>query len=40
MVRVRVGEDRGKQRVAEVLEIDPSVARPGEDEPIVRKLEI
>jgi len=36
-VRVRIEEDRGKQRVAEVLEVDPSTARPGEDEPILRK---
>lgn len=38
MGRVRVEQDRGKQRVAEVLEVDPSSARPGENEPIVRKL--
>jgi hypothetical protein len=30
MVRGRVELDRGKPRVAEVLEIDPSSARPGE----------
>jgi cold shock protein len=28
-VRVRIEAERGKQRVAEVLEIDPSTARPG-----------
>jgi hypothetical protein len=27
----------GKLRVAEVLEVDPSTARPGENEPILRK---
>jgi hypothetical protein len=31
------GQDRGKQRVAEVLEIDTSTARPGANEPILRK---
>ena len=36
-VRVRVEQDRGKQRVAEVLEIDTSTARPGQNEPIRRK---
>ena len=36
-MRVRVEEDRGKRRVAEVLEVDPSTARPGESEPILRK---
>jgi cold shock protein len=36
-VRVRVEQDRGKQRVAEVLEIDASTARPGQNEPIRRK---
>jgi cold shock protein len=36
-VRVRVEQDRGKQRVAEVLEIDTGTARPGENEPIQRK---
>jgi cold shock protein len=36
-VRVRVEQERGKQRVAEVLEIDTSTARPGENEPILRK---
>ncbi|QRM34149.1 cold-shock protein [Microvirga sp. VF16] len=35
--RVRVEMDRGKQRVAEVLEVDPSTARLGENEPILRK---
>ena len=36
-VRVRIEAERGKQRVAEVLEIDPSTTRPGENEPILRK---
>ena len=36
-VRVRIEQERGKQRVAEVLEIDTSTARPGENEPILRK---
>jgi cold shock protein len=36
-VRVRVEQERGKQRVAEVLEIDTSTARSGENEPILRK---
>ena len=36
-VRVRIEEDGGKRRVAEVLEIDTSTARPGENEPILRK---
>ena len=36
-VRVRVEPDRGKQRVAEVLEIDTSTARPGENEAIRRQ---
>jgi CspA family cold shock protein len=36
-LRVRVETDRGKPRVAEVLEIDPSTARPGENAPILRK---
>jgi CspA family cold shock protein len=36
-VRVKLEEDRGKQRVAEVLEVDTSTARPGENEPILRK---
>jgi cold shock protein len=36
-VRVKVEQDRGKQRVAEVLEIDTSTARVGENEPILRK---
>jgi cold shock protein len=35
--KVRVEQDRGKQRVAEVLEIDTGTARPGENEPILRK---
>ena len=38
-VRVRVEQERGKQRVAEVLEIDTSTARSGENEPILRKPE-
>ena len=36
-VWVRVEPDRGKQRVAEVLEIDTSTARLGENEAIRRK---
>ena len=36
-VRIRIEKDRGRQRVAEVLEIDTSTARPGENEPIQRK---
>ena len=36
-VRVRVEEDGRKWRVAEVLEIDTSTARPGENEPVRRK---
>ena len=36
-VRVRVEPDRGKQRVAEVLQVDTSTARPGENEAILRK---
>lgn len=36
-MRVRVEADRGKSRVAEVLEVDPSTARPGENDPILRK---
>jgi CspA family cold shock protein len=36
-VRVRIEAERGKQRVAEVLEIDLSTARPGENAPILRK---
>jgi hypothetical protein len=36
-VRVRIEEDRGKKRVAEVLEIDTGTARPGENDPILRK---
>ncbi len=36
-LRVRLEEDRGKRRVAEVLEVDPSTARPGENEPVRRK---
>jgi CspA family cold shock protein len=35
-MRVRL-EDRGKRRVAEVLEVDTSTAQPGENEPILRK---
>ena len=36
-VWVRIEAERGKQRVAEVLEIDLSTARPGENAPILRK---
>jgi CspA family cold shock protein len=36
-VRVKVEQDGGKRRVAEVLEVDASTARPGENEPIQRK---
>ncbi len=36
-MRVRLEEDRGKRRVAEVLEVDTSTAQPGEGEPILRK---
>jgi cold shock protein len=36
-VLVRIEQDRGKPRVAEVLEIGTSTARPGENEPILRK---
>jgi cold shock protein len=36
-VRVRIKEERGKRRVAEVLEIDISTARLRENEPILRK---
>ncbi|WP_262271548.1 cold-shock protein [Microvirga yunnanensis] len=36
-VVVRVEQDRGKQRVAEVLEIDTSTAGSGENEAIRRK---
>jgi cold shock protein len=36
-VRVRIKEERGKRRVAEVLEIDTSTARLRENEPILRK---
>ena len=36
-VRVRVEEDGRKWRLAEVLEIDISTARPGENEPVRRK---
>jgi CspA family cold shock protein len=39
-VRVRIEAERGKQRVAEVLEIDHSTARPGENAPILRKPKI
>jgi CspA family cold shock protein len=34
---VRVEDERGKRRVAEVLEVNTSTARPGENEPILRK---
>ena len=36
-VRVRIEEGGSQRRVAEVLEIDTSTARPGESEPILRK---
>ena len=36
-VRVKVEQDGGKRRVAEVLEVDAGTARPGENEPIQRK---
>jgi cold shock protein len=36
-VRVRIEAERGKQRVAEVLEIDLSTTRPGENALILRK---
>src|SRR5215210_5142544 len=36
-VRVRIEEGGSKRRVAEVLDIDTSTARPGESEPILRK---
>jgi hypothetical protein len=36
-VQVRIEEDGGKRRVAEVLEVDASTARPGESDPILRK---
>ena len=36
-LQVRVETDRGKPRVAEVLEVDTSTARPDENEPILRK---
>ena len=36
-LQVRLEMDRGKPRVAEVLEVDPSTARPGENKPIPRK---
>jgi CspA family cold shock protein len=36
-LRVRTEVDRGKQRVAEVLEVDTSSAHPGENEAIRRK---
>ncbi|ANY77444.1 hypothetical protein BB934_03745 [Microvirga ossetica] len=36
-LRVRIEDDRGKQRGAEVLEVDTSTARPVENEPILRK---
>jgi cold shock protein len=29
--------DRGKQRMTKILEIDTGTARPGENEPILRK---
>jgi hypothetical protein len=36
-LQVRVETDRGKPRVAEVLEVDASTACPGENAPILRK---
>ncbi len=36
-VRVRIEHDRGKRRVAEVLKIDTSTARPGANEAVRRK---
>jgi cold shock protein len=39
-VRVRIEQERGKQRVVEVLEIDTGTAHPGENEPILRKPKI
>ena len=36
-LRVRLENGGGKPRVAEVFEVDPSTARPGENEPILRK---
>jgi cold shock protein len=37
---VRIEEERGKRRVAKLLEVDPSTARPGENEPILHKPKI
>jgi cold shock protein len=34
---VRIEEERRKRRIAEALEVDPGTARPGENEPILRK---
>jgi CspA family cold shock protein len=36
-LRVRIAEERGRRRVAEVLHVDTSTARPGEAPPVVRK---
>jgi len=36
-LRVRFEEERGKPKVAEVLEVDTSTSRPGENAPILRK---
>jgi cold shock protein len=36
-VRVRVEVVQGKPKVAEVLAVDTSTARPGENKPILRK---
>ena len=36
-LRTRVEMESGKPRVAEVLEVDPSTAQPGERAPVLRK---
>ena len=36
-MQVRVEADRGKPKVAQVLEVDPSTARPGERAAVLRK---
>jgi len=36
-LRVRFEEERGKPKVAEVLEVDTSTSHPGENAPILRK---
>jgi len=36
-LRVRFEEERGKPKVAEVLEVDTSTSYPGEKAPILRK---